>query len=298
MGVDRRLMSLKPDVWVTMGVGKESAGVIATAAAQGRPSVLMIRSGADLDARYAENEITHSPYGERSDVCRFAIEQADEIVCQTDVQLERLQKLFGRKGSLIRNSLDIDRWKVERDKHARRHVLWIGRYEEFAKRIQLAIQIAKACPEIPIRMIVNPDDPTVEKRVRSSLPSNVELVDYIPFDEMPLQFAQATAFLSTSSAAAEGFPNALLQAAASGTPIVTLQDFDRFFAKSSAGVVCGDDVANATERLTEFHTGKRIHAVAPVDEYLTANHSIDWVTDRFSSLLSDVFNRTLRTAAS
>ncbi|QDT03148.1 Glycosyl transferases group 1 [Rubripirellula lacrimiformis] len=297
MAIDDRLMKLSPDVWVTMGVGRESAGVIATAAAQDRPSVLMLQSGADLDERYAQDAITRSAYGERSDVCRYAIERADHVVCQTDAQRERLEKLFGRQGSLIRNSLDIDRWKDQRGKHPRGHILWIGRYEEFAKRIHLAIQIAQACPDVPIRMIVNPDDPNVESKVRSSLPANVELVDYVPFDQMPMQYAQSRAFLSTSSAAAEGFPNVLLQAAAAGTPIVALQDFDRFFEKSGAGIVCDDNIADAARALQEFHSGVRSHQTDPVDRYLVENHSFDHVTDQLASLLETTLSDPRKSAS-
>ena len=40
MKSDHRLTAIRPDVWVTMGIGKESAGVIATAKQQARPSIL------------------------------------------------------------------------------------------------------------------------------------------------------------------------------------------------------------------------------------------------------------------
>lgn len=291
MAPDARLRRVVPDAWIAMGVGRESAGVVATAAAQSRPSIVMLQSGADLDERYARDELSLSAYGERSDVCRFTLEAADEVVCQTETQQARLFDLFGRRGCLVRNSLDIERWSSGRDRAQRTHVLWIGRYEDFAKRIYLMVQIAKACPEVPIRMIVNPDDVDVEARVRAELPANVEVVDYVPFEDMPSQYHQASVFVSTSSAAAEGFPNVLLQAAAAGTPIVALQDFDHFFERSGAGVVCDDDIQKAAERIKEFHHATRSHDIQRVDQYLQRCHSFDQVTDQLASLLDDVTER-------
>lgn len=287
MHPDPRLSTITSDVWVAIGVGKESAGVIATAKQKNQPSVLMLASGADLDERYANPEITYSPYGERSDVGRYAIENADVIVSQTNAQRERLLRIFGRHSELIRNPIDINRWKssIERE---RGYVLWVGRYENFAKRIEMAIQVAIACPEFNFRMIVNPSDSEVELTVRSSVPSNVELIDYVPFEKMSDQYAAAFAFLSTSDATAEGFPNVLLQASASGVPIVALHDFDCFLAESEAGLSCGDDIQQAAKAIREFKRGTRQVDRSGVDKYLAEHFSLEKAVGQLDLLLSDL----------
>lgn len=285
MQPDPRLQSLRPDVWVAMGVGKESAGVIATARSQDRPSVLMIRSGADLDSRFLSDEITLTDYGERSDVCRFAIQNATRVVCQTQTQQAKLKSLFDRDSFLVRNPIDLPRWQPA-ESDSRRGVLWVGRYEHFAKRISMAIEIARTCPELPFTLIANRDDPRVETLVRKGCPKNVTLVDYVPPTEMSQRFGDAAVFLSTSSSSAEGFPNVLLQAAASQTPIVSLEDFDGFIKSSGAGFVCGGKADIAVEKLRSIVSQNESVDHKAVMDYLRRHHDWDEIIRQFDKALT------------
>ncbi|WP_197455002.1 glycosyltransferase family 4 protein [Stieleria varia] len=286
MRPDPRLTSFSTDVWVAMGVGKESAGVIATAHSQNRPCVLMIRCGADLDERYIADEISFSDYGERSDVCRFAIEQADVIVCQSNIQVEKLKRVFGRDGHLIRNPIDLNVWQRPANDRLRRGVIWVGRYDDFHKRIPLAIEIARRCPEIPFTFIANRGDADIESSTRAACPPNVTLIDYVRANEMHQRFASALAFLSTSDHRVEGFPNVLLQAAASGTPIVSLNDFDGFLEASAAGFPCESSLEHATQTLADVVAGKLTIDHEAVDAYLQTYHSTPAVITKLSGLLS------------
>lgn len=286
MQPDPRLTDLDPDLWVAMGVNAESAGVIATAKFQNKPSVLMIRSGADLDPKFCDEELFFSPYGERSDACCFALQQADYIVCQTEMQRGALKAHFSRDACLVRNPIDACMWRSETPLE-RRGVLWVGRYENFAKRIGLVLEIARRCPELPFTLIANPDDPDVESEVRENLPANVELIDYVPFTKMPERFASAEVFLSTSSSAAEGFPNVLLQATASGTPIVSLEDFDGYLCESGSGVVAGQ-IDVASEVLKEFVSGKRMIDWNRANDFLQQHHEVENVMHDFADWLSQL----------
>ena len=203
---DPRLIEHCPDAWIAMGVSRESAGVIATAKSQKRPSVLMIQSNADLDSRYATDPTFRSRYGERAADCLFAIRQASQIVCQTNQQLKSLREHFGREGVLFRNAIDPSRWSGG-DGDRGDHVLWIGRYDDFHKRPHLAMKIAAGCPEIPFRMIINPSDAEIERRLKHDCPPNVTITRYVPADEMPATMSRCRVFLSTGSAQYEGFPN-------------------------------------------------------------------------------------------
>ena len=191
---DPRLISIRPDVWIAMGVNRESAGVIATASSQGRPSVLMIQSNADLDSRYATDPEFRNRYGEGSRDCLFAIRHADQVVCQTNDQLRLLRESFQREGVLIRNAIDVDRWS-QSNANDGDHVLWIGRYDDFHKRPHLAMEIASKCAEIPFRMIINRSDDAVRRRLIESCPSNVTIDEYIPADPMPAQCSLSYLFV-------------------------------------------------------------------------------------------------------
>ncbi|WP_162006661.1 glycosyltransferase [Roseimaritima sediminicola] len=288
---DPRLQPMHSDVWIAMGVNREAAAVVATAQSQGSPSLLMIRSAADLNARFADpHDTAVSVYGEAAAACHRALTGATHIVCQAAYQQDLLRQRFGRSGVLIRNAIELDRWQNGNRKSDRedRYVLWIGRFETFHKRIDRAIEIAAACPEIPFRLVANPSDAEVERRVRAELPANVRLLDYVPHDQMPALFAGAAAFLSTGSPSYEGFPNVLLQAAASGTPIVSLEDFDGFLAASGAGVVCDDDDAAAARALQAFYDGQLSIDRAAVEAYLDEHHSHRRVIERLARLLQDV----------
>ena len=76
-------------------------------------------------------------------------------------------------------------------------------------------------------------------------PSNVVLRDYVPRSEIGENYRRSRIFLSTGSAAHEGFPNVFLESAACGTPIVSLEDFDGFLADSECGIDCFNDVNRA-----------------------------------------------------
>jgi len=276
---DPRLLAIQSDVWIAMGASRESAGVIATAKAQHRPSVLMIQSNADLDPRYLQDPTFRNRYGEQSQNCLFAIEQADLIVCQTHHQLRRLRETFGREGELIRNAIDLEHWSP-RSPDQGQGVLWIGRYDDFHKRPHLAIEIARRCGEIPFHMIINPSDPELERRLRENCPRNVRITPYVPADRMPETMAGCQIFLSTGAAQYEGFPNVLLQATAAGKPIVSLDDFDDYLARSGAGIVCGGDLAAATHAITQFHGGQLTWDPRPARQYLLEHHALDTVINR------------------
>ncbi len=239
---DRRLEDVDCDCWGCFGVNAESARVIATAMKQGRPSILFLESNADLDSDFQHNAAHINRYGVTATECHFCLQQCSVIVCQSNWQMHQLQVCFGKNGVLIRNPLRVADWEPTEEKVGK-YVLWIGRYDDFHKRPLLALQIARQCPEVPFRMIVNRGSADIEGQVRENRPSNVVLQDYVPFDQMPGVYRDARLFLSTSSAAHEGFPNVVLQAAASQTPIVSLEDFDGFIRESAAGCCVVNDTA-------------------------------------------------------
>ena len=288
---DPRLMDYQFDAWAGFGVNADSARVVATALHARVPSLLFLESNADLDARIAAGEEFVNAYGESSHSQRFAIDNATSIVCQSRHQQQELQGRFQRKGVLLRNPIDRKSW-FPKETTPRTHVLWIGRFDTFHKRLPLALEIAQQLPELRFRMIVNPHDSELETQIRKAIPQNVELVDYVPFDQMPHEFAQARAFLCTGSPVHEGFPNVLLQSAASHTPICSLSDFDDFLVDSGAGLDCKESIEKAVEFLRQFARSpspwQPEHTWKQVDDYLEERHSLRSISLETSLLLQQL----------
>jgi len=275
---DPRLLCAKVDAWAGFGVNADSARVVATAMTLGKPSLLFLESNADLDPRLAAETDFINAYGESSAVQRFALRHASHVICQSDFQQQQLSRLFGIEGTLIRNPIDPHQWQTPHPVD-RRYVLWIGRYDTFHKRPGLAIEVAKRLPTIPFRMIINPHDLEVERQISQSIPANIEIVPYVPFNQMPLEFAAARLFLCTGNPAHEGFPNVLLQAAATHTPICSLVDFDHFLERCGAGYSSCDSLDTLSQRVQQLWQNGSDNHPAPidwvqVDDYLQKHHSL------------------------
>ncbi|QDU38728.1 Glycosyl transferases group 1 [Maioricimonas rarisocia] len=246
--------TVEADLLACFGVNVTTATVIASAHATNRPAILFLGSDADLDERYTATSTFVTPYGDPGPICRWAIDHADRIVVQTPSQQQVLRERFGREGTLIGNPIDLEEWDSRLETALPpegiagldRYVLWVGRAEGTHKRPQLLVELARKCPELPFVMILNPRDTLLEQQIRRTAPSNVRILDWVPFPQMPAVFRRAAVLVNTSSL--EGFSNAFLQAAASGVPIAALEVARDFLEESGAGA----EAEGSMERLAEI----------------------------------------------
>lgn len=244
------------DVFCTFGVQTNSARVIASAHHARKPAVLVLGSDGDLDERFLSDPQYVNPYGDRAPVCRWILEQADHIVCQTPDQQRLLQERFGRTGDVIVNPIDLHDWDrraqgpVSAKLPAGRFVLWIGRAEPDHKRPMVCIETAEQAPEIPFVMVLNPRDPAEEARVRARAPGNVAIVPYVSPAEMPALMTRALAMLNTS--ALEGFPNTFLQAGAARIPVVSMAIGPDYLQASGGGEFTRGDVSATVAALRGY----------------------------------------------
>lgn len=283
MCVDHRLdrFASKVDIWFGFGANGDTARIAATAIAQRRPMLLFLESNADLD-RQVPDQLTNA-YGESPEQQRYALQNASWVVCQSQWQVDRLQQQWGKKGVLVRNPIVIEDWQPKQEK-ASTGVLWIGRYDQFHKRTHLAIEIARLCPDLAFTMIINRGDPAIEKSIRAQCPPNVTIIDYVPFNRIAHYFQSARVFLSTGHWKHEGFPNVLLQAAASRTPIVSMFDFDDFLKNSGAGMSSNDSVLLASQLIKHHYLNDRTDW-DQVSQYLRAHHSRETVIAKVLELV-------------
>ena len=251
--------------------------MIESAIKRNRPAMLFVGSNADIVAPRQTNARGLDQYGERFSDRALAIQKATKVICQTEWQFYKLRELHGIEGTLLRNPIDLQAWRPIRNIE-RKGVLWIGRYDDFHKRVDLAIEVARRCPDVQFKLIVNPGDAQIENRVRSENLPNVFLVDYVPSDKIMQEFTSAAAFLSTGNPEYEGFPNVMLQAAATETPIISLYDFDNFLENAKAGFVCNGSIELAIDNIRKALSSKDLINWPHVANYLENHHS--WTTAR------------------
>ena len=252
--------SIDADIFVCFGVNSVASEVIASAKAKNQESILVLESNSELDENYTKDSVFVSKYGETGAVCYFAISNADQIVAQTDYQLKLLKERFQRTGPVISNPIDVKRWKklaqVEESSIEsilpQKYVLWIGRSDRFHKRPHLCLETAKSLPNVNFLMILNPNDPEVDKEIRSQAPENVIIITQVPFHEMPVLFSKADIFFSTGSLEFEGAPNVFQQASASGLPIASLDVGHEWIDEPDCGYVADGNMDSLNEMISDW----------------------------------------------
>ena len=298
---DRFVQQLDSDVFCCFGVHGDSARAIASSKASAKKALLFLGSNFDLDPRYTADSTYVTPYRERGSDCWYALNQADRIVVQTEWQSRTLRERFGRESALLANPIDVAEWETAQAgslalPEARglgRYALWIGRADSSTKRPLLCLDVARRCPEVDFLMVVNPREQEIETRIRRECPPNVRVVDQVAYRRMPLVFRDAAVYVNTSVAAEEGFPNVLLQAAASAVPIASLE-IDCGFVESQG---CGRVAHGDLDRLAEYirsvwrdpHCGREDGARGR--EYVRRHHDLPAKAAQLAALLREVSGR-------
>lgn len=149
------------------------------------------------------------------------LKRADLVICQHQGQQDLLRAHYRREGPVIRSLCPLPVRPGLRQAE-RRIVLWVARLEQW-KRPELLVDLARRLPGESFVMVAPPTrlDRDYSARIEAEVATlpNIRLVPGVPFAEITALFEDAKVFVNTSHY--EGFPNTFLQAAASGTPIVS-----------------------------------------------------------------------------
>lgn len=285
--------SLDADLFCCFGNQATAATAIASAHSTGRRAVLFLGSDDDLNPGYQADSPVRNPYGDTGATCHYSLTQADAVFVQTPEQQALLRERFGRDGVVIPNPIDLVQWDSRKNlpideeftAGLSQFVLWIGRAESIHKRPQVLLEIARLCPEVPFLMILNPRDPAVDAATRRQAPPNVRIVSQVPFPCMPALFQRALAYVNSSSL--EGFPNAMLQAAASRVPIVSLEVGQEFLSESQSGVFTAGDIERSAAVLKSWASDQSLR-IPPGENgrsYVEQHHAVGPVTNRFAEEL-------------
>jgi glycosyltransferase involved in cell wall biosynthesis len=211
----RLLNKIDADVYVTRCAGGIVGYMQRACAIIRRPFVYMVAHDMDVSGDYAATYPVDGTLFERG------LRSADLVVCQNENQARLLDKRYHKQGCIV-PSLSPFELAEGLDHSNRKVVLWIARVDEW-KQPELFVQLAERIPDQSFLMVAVESQvhPTQLDKIRkaAAIVPNLNVVPPVPFHESTKLFRQAAVFVNTSRA--EGFPNTFLQAAASGTPIVS-----------------------------------------------------------------------------
>ncbi len=251
--ISTRLTRLNADIYVAFGVNSQSLWTAISARAARRPFVLCLMSDFDVDRRFCDDPDYVNQYGVTSATARRVIRDSDGIVAQTEFQQRQLRDVWQTGSTIVSNPLDLSfgdsdaREPLPANTPSSPFVLWVGRADRFHKRPLEMLRAVDANPEIPFLLVLYPSDPEVFNQVIADHRANLTIIPQVSPRQMAALMRAATVFATTGSSAFEGLPSTLMEAAAAGTPIVSLEVSEEWLASSGAGVCTrGDHEAFAT----------------------------------------------------
>lgn len=279
-------------VYVAFGVGNYSAMLARWTEDAGRHLVLVAGSDSDFSAEYQSNAAGRNFYGSDLALCGEAVRRAGTIVVQTRVQRCLAAERFGRAARVIGNPMEFDDAAVEGvpDRPAG-HALWIGKSDRI-KRPNLVHDLARRCPDITFKMVVNPVDRALFNDLRRSRPENVQLIEQASAREVANLFAGAFCMLNTSMF--EGFPNTFLEAGRHAVPVISLAvDPDGIIAAHDAGaIVHGDlDAMSAALRIFNEDRARAREAGRNLRRHVRFAHEAGARLSEFSRLIDELIER-------
>ncbi|MFN6038934.1 MAG: glycosyltransferase [Bacteroidota bacterium] len=207
---------------------------------------------------------------------------ADIILVQTPYQKDLLLKRFNRESIILFSptNLVVDESNIEK----KYDVIWVGKDKSF-KRPEKLIQIAHELPYLKFIMLIH--NPSNE--LLSTMPSNVEVLDFVPPDNIESFFKSSKLFLSTSLK--EGFANTFLHAAKFGVPVISMgSDPNGMLSEHLAGVLSGDDISNTVLKIKQLILDKDYYSQvsAAAKKYVYKFHDCRLITEQFHRILTSL----------
>ena len=291
---------LDADVYMMPGNSRVSAQLATWCRLQGRPYVMLSGSDGDFHPDYRKSPEAIGIYGLPGYYMNATIESASAHVVQNERQVELLQASWNRKATIVRNPVDLELEYPRADNP--RDILWVGK-SDWIKRPGLFLDLAERFPDLSFRMLMTFSNKEIWEDIhhRAAGMKNVSLVDYTPFNEVERYFAEARLFVNTS--VFEGFPNAFLQAAKYGIPIVSLVvDPGDMLQTRGCGASCADNMETLASEVSSFTTNheRYLRARETILEYVRAHHEKALIAAQYEAVLKEALmagDRAQRKAA-
>jgi glycosyltransferase involved in cell wall biosynthesis len=160
---------------------------------------------------------------------KWTLKSADRIICYTHIEKDKLidmLKIDSGKIRVIPNGVDTELFQPDNGisiKHQTPTILWVGRFVP-GKSVEYIIHAAKILvKEIPdLKILLVGDGPLKDKILslveKFNLKKNVKIKENIANENMPEIYRKSDVFVLPSLN--EGVPKTLLEAMASGKPVV------------------------------------------------------------------------------
>jgi len=278
----RALWSADADAYLYQGAALGAGIVCDVAHLRGRASVFLVGHDHDVLADLPD------VHGARDRAwVRRALQGADLIVSQTEKQQRMLREALGRDSEVLMNPVDVPAEAA--DPAAQDTVVWVATYKD-AKRPEWFTRFAERHPQVRCVMAgVIPVPPLSDREYRDALAvqarcPNLEVRSTIPHEQIPGFLRGAGLFTHTSPA--EGFPNAFLEAWASGLPTVTCFDPDGIIVRERLGE-CHSTYEAWEAGVLRYLDDRELRAAAGrrARAYASAHHGAGVIHDRLAELL-------------
>ena len=181
---------------------------------------------------------------------------------------DRIRSFYGRDATVIHPPVEIGDFDPSLEKEPGRF-LWVHRLIPY-KNPEL---VAETFRDLPYRLTMVGVGP-LERRLRRNLPPNVELLGWVPRDELARLYGSASGFIHAGE---EDFGITMVEALAAGMPVVAL---DRGGARDIVrdGV---DGMLVQDAELRELQTAVRTVAQAEWDPVGLRSRALEFARDRF-----------------
>jgi glycosyltransferase involved in cell wall biosynthesis len=192
---------------------------------KGVPSVLMLQGENDLfnfdEAHWTVDRLRP-----------IVIKESSRIIAQTSYQREFLEKEFGVTSVVLPNGVDVERFRPLPKDSARvelgfepstKLVISVGAllpFKGFDDLMRAFSRVVESIPDVKLIIVGDGIQGKPLKKLAGELgvEEKVRFESWVPFEKMPVYLSASDLFVHPSTS--EGFPNVVLEAMASGLPIV------------------------------------------------------------------------------
>lgn len=269
----------RPKIIIQRGAGVETLIMAAAAKFLNVKSIFMTAHVQDCNGLFIKKHYL------KGYLYHLGVHSVSKIIVQSYDQQKLLRQTEGLESSVVNTAYPIPVFK----KTNKETVLWISRLDHW-KRPVVFVDLAKKFPSQSFVMIgnVSIDNPNLDL-FRTTLPSNIKYLSYVPFNKIDQYFQNAKVFINTSIE--EGFPNTFIQSCLYQTPVISLKvNPDEIITKNGFGYCANDDTELLESYLKKLlDSSKLIEKMGRIGyQYAKSNHNISKIGLQLSKLIESL----------